>query len=73
MINVLTTSQVAERLAMTEDYVRRQCESGALRAVKLGNRWRITEAALEQFLAGNAPAAQPRAERLSARQRRRSA
>lgn len=49
-MNTLTVPEVAEQLRMSKRYVRRQLESKALRGVKLGNKWRITQAAVDQFL-----------------------
>lgn len=66
----LTAEEAAQIIRMDVDYVRRQCKAGAIRAKKLGSEWRITHAALEQFMvAGEAP---PTRVRLSARQQRRA-
>lgn len=67
----LTTAEVAAELRMSEDYVARQCAAGRLAATKLGNQWRITDAALAAFM--SAGKVEPTRIRQSARQRRRSA
>lgn len=48
----LTTAEVAETIRMTENYVSRLCDSGQIRAKKLGNQWRISDEALAEFMAG---------------------
>ncbi len=49
----LTVNQVAERLKVTPLTVRRWLNNGELDGIQLGDRagWRITEAALDAFLA----------------------
>lgn len=67
----LTAAEVAALLRMEEDYIRRQCKAGVLRAKKLGTGWRIHRDAVDQFM--SAPGAAPATrKRLSARQKRRS-
>lgn len=66
----LNTAEVGELLRKTPEWVARQCHSGALRATKLGNDWRIEESAVAEFMSGPVPAAR---KRLTARQLRRSA
>lgn len=70
MTDWLNTLEAAERVRMTPDYIARQCKSGALKAKKLGTEWRISDAALEAFMAGTGTAP-PARKRLSARQMRR--
>lgn len=65
----LTTEDVAARIGMDPEYVRRQCAAGNLAAKKLGTVWRIHPEDLETFMRGSAaPAA--REKRLTARQAR---
>lgn len=48
--NLLTPEQVAERLQISvftlKDYLRK----GKIKGIKVGNRWRIKEEALEAFI-----------------------
>lgn len=67
MSATLTVPEVADQLRMSERYVRRQLEAKALRGVKLGNKWRITQAAVDEFL--NPPAKVKPSARLSTRRR----
>lgn len=46
----LTVAEVATTIRMTEDYVTRLCKSKQIRAKKLGNQWRISDTALEDFM-----------------------
>ncbi len=46
----LTVREVAEKIRMTEDYVTRVCNSQELKGVKLGNVWRISPEALDEFM-----------------------
>lgn len=56
MNGALNPQQVAERLGISRDTVLRLVRSGRLAAVKLGWRtWRITEDALQAFMAGQQP------------------
>jgi excisionase family DNA binding protein len=43
---LLTVEQAAQRLQLTEDTIRVQCRTGALRGIKRGRAWRIPESAL---------------------------
>lgn len=70
VVKWLTTAEVAGALRKTPDWVARQCKAGQLQATKLGNDWRISDVALDQFMSGPVP---PARKRLSARQARRSA
>jgi excisionase family DNA binding protein len=45
---LLTIEQAAERLQLNPATVRRQCQRGALRAVKRGRVWRVPESALTE-------------------------
>ena len=50
---LLTVEEVAQRLRLSEEVVRRKLRSGELRGVRLGERragWRITEGDLRRFL-----------------------
>lgn len=49
MENLLTTQQVADRLDVTEGWVRTLCISGQLPARKHGRSWAVTEADLERY------------------------
>ena len=46
----LTTTEAAKRMQLSEDYVSRLCAKGALRAAKVGNKWRIHPDAVDEFL-----------------------
>lgn len=67
----LTTAEVGEIIRKTPEWVAAQCKSGHLKAVKLGNDWRVSEDALTLFMSGGN--IEPARKRLSARQARRSA
>lgn len=72
-MSYLTVEEVADEIRMHPEYVTRLCAAGTLRAKKLGNRWRIHPEDLAAFMRGadaQAPAAQPREKRLTARQAR---
>jgi excisionase family DNA binding protein len=64
---LLTSEQVAERLSVAPEVIRRWLRQGALRGFRLAGRWRIAPEDLERFLAqrANVPANVPegRAER----------
>lgn len=47
---LLTVSQAATFLKLSERTVRRHIEGGSLRASKIGNRWRIRECDIDTFL-----------------------
>ena len=49
---VLLPEQVAEVLKVCPTTVIRMAKRGDLRAVKIGRRWRITQSAVDEFLAG---------------------
>lgn len=57
MIPLLTTTQVAELLAVTPRSVCLWAESGELPGLKVGRQWRFHSAAVEQWLAKKDPAA----------------
>ena len=71
----MTADEVADEIGMTADWVRRQCAAGVIKGKKLGQEWRIHRDNLAAFMEAPepAPASRQRPERLSARQRRRSA
>lgn len=46
----LTTTEVAQIIRKSPDYVARQCVLGNLRGKKLGNDWRIHRSAVEAFM-----------------------
>lgn len=73
MSEILTLAEAAEYMRMSQDYVRKQCEAGALPAKKLGNRWRISRTALDVFMTDGIPAKRARDPKLSARQAKKSA
>jgi len=50
-VELLTPAQVAQRLGVTEADVTASLESGDLKGKKIGTAWRITKAALDEFLA----------------------
>lgn len=54
---MLTTAQVADRIAMSERYVTQICAAGELPAKKFGNTWRIDPDVLEAFIADAEPVA----------------
>lgn len=45
---LLTVEQVADRLQLHPDSVRRQLKRGAMRGIKRGSRWRVPESAVEE-------------------------
>ena len=45
-----TVQELAERLEVAEETVRRWIKSGELRAIDIGKGWRIADADLERFL-----------------------
>lgn len=51
----LTTAEVAVQLRRTRHWVAEQCHNGALRAAKLGDEWRLTQAAVDEYMAAAAP------------------
>ena len=46
----LTVAQVAEELAVSESTVGTMIRAGRLKAVKVGGRWRVERAKLEEFI-----------------------
>lgn len=48
MHNILTVSEVAEELGITEVTVRRYCQQGRL-GEKIGRQWLITRSELDEF------------------------
>ena len=51
MEQLLTVEQVAEALNITENTVRRYAKNGDfVRTVRIGNRWRIPESSVSEFL-----------------------
>lgn len=50
--DVLTTDEVATELRCTPRTVTNLCNSGAIRAFRIGSQWRITRAALDAFKSG---------------------
>lgn len=75
----LTTAEVAETIRMSENYVSRLCDAGQIRAKKLGNQWRISDVALDEFMAGGGKAEPARVrepltkkQRIAVEQRRRA-
>jgi hypothetical protein len=61
---------MAALTAKTPDFWGRLCKAKALPAIKLGNDWRVEQAAFEEFMRGGAVTAR---RRMTARQQRRSA
>ncbi len=55
----LTVAQVAERLALSPNTVRRLLKSGALPGRQFGRQWRIDEETLTAYLRGKDPVATP--------------
>jgi excisionase family DNA binding protein len=51
ILDILTPAQVAQTLGVTEGDVISSIESGDLKAKKIGSQYRITKAALDEFLA----------------------
>ncbi len=49
--DILTPAQVAQTLGVTEQDVIASLEAGDLKGKKIGSAWRVTKAALDQFLA----------------------
>lgn len=59
----LTTTEAADIVRKTPDYIARQCAKKALRAKKLGNDWRIHRDDLEAFMRSGVPAPATRSRR----------
>ena len=47
---VFTIDEIAERLRVSRDTVRRLIERGELRAMKIGSQWRIAEEDLDAYV-----------------------
>ncbi len=47
---LLTIREVQDRLKVSDETVYRHIKSGKLRAIRVGNLWRIPEVALRAFL-----------------------
>jgi excisionase family DNA binding protein len=65
----LTTREVAETIRMSENYVARMCHAGQIKAKKLGNQWRISDAALDEFMDASGKTEPTRPDRLTKKQR----
>jgi excisionase family DNA binding protein len=56
-----TTSEVKKMLQVSQRTLYRYMKSGKLEGIKIGNKWRVSKASLQQFIDGgksNTPAAQ---------------
>jgi len=53
MIRVLSPAQVAERLQVSTETIRRLCRERQLKAIRIGRQWRIREQDLEEYLDRN--------------------
>ena len=62
---LLTTTQAADWLGITESLVRRYCRDGRLEAIKLGRDWFIVESDLEQFAAKPRKVGRPKVSNLT--------
>jgi len=51
---MLTTSDIAKELLVSQSAVRRWLRAGQLKAVRAGRAWRVREADLEEYLCRNA-------------------
>ena len=51
-IELMTPAQVAQMLSVTEADIMASLEAGDLKGRKIGSQWRITRAAVDQFLHG---------------------
>lgn len=47
----MTPAQVAQSLGVTEQDVLASLEAGDIKGKKIGSAWRVTKAALDEFLA----------------------
>lgn len=45
----MTTAMAAEKLGMSQDYIRRLCQNGQIKAEKVGHDWIFTEMALKNI------------------------
>ena len=48
--DILTVTEVAEYLKLSDKTIRRMISTGQLKASKVGGSWRIKEADIEKFL-----------------------
>jgi excisionase family DNA binding protein len=48
----LNTREVAERLSMTQDYLRELLREGKIKGIKIGKRWKIKESELKKIIEG---------------------
>ncbi len=48
---LMTTKVAADRIGVKEAYIKRMCRDRKLNGIKVGKFWRITEAALAEFIA----------------------
>ena len=55
MAQVLTVEQIAGRLDVTPETVRRYLRRGMIQGRKLGRSWRILETELERFVSSSRP------------------
>ena len=46
----MTIKEVAERLGLHVQTIKRYIADGTIQATKIGNKWRITEAAVQEYL-----------------------
>ena len=46
----MTIKEVASRLGLHTKTIRNYIDKGVIRATKVGNKWRITEAAVQEYL-----------------------
>jgi excisionase family DNA binding protein len=51
-VELMTPAQVAQMLSVSESDVLASLEAGDLKGKRIGTQWRITKAAVEQFLHG---------------------
>ncbi len=49
-VRMYTCEEVAQKLSMSESFIRREISKGALKAVRLGRLVRVPEAALAEYL-----------------------
>lgn len=50
MEKFLSVKEVAEKLSVTTKTIQRYIKAGKIEAVKMGNRWKIPEQALDEFI-----------------------
>ena len=50
-VEIMTPAQVAQSLGVTEQDVLASLEAGDIKGKKIGSAWRVTKAALDEFLA----------------------